>query len=135
VTEDRRVRTLLVDDVAELRALLRLTLESSGFRVVAEAGDGVAAVELARDHQPELVLLDVSMPVRDGIEALPLLLEASPASCVVVLSSAEAGRLEEAARERGAVAYLEKGIEPDDLVRELLSAVKGRRGATPSPAV
>jgi CheY-like chemotaxis protein len=135
VAAEKRVRTLLVDDVAELRALLRLTLEESGFRVVGEAGDGVEAVELAREHRPELVLLDVSMPVLDGMEALPLVLEASPASSVVILSSVEAGRLEEAAFERGAAAYLEKGIEPDDLVRELLAVVAEHRSATPSPAV
>jgi DNA-binding NarL/FixJ family response regulator len=135
VADVTRVRTLLVDDVSEFRALLRLTLEESGFRVVGEAANGVEAIELAREQQPELVLLDVSMPVRDGMEALPLILAVSPASCVVMLSSAEADQLEEAAVEQGAAAYLEKGIEPDDLVRELRSALASERcGATPSPA-
>jgi DNA-binding NarL/FixJ family response regulator len=114
------VRTLLVDDVAELRALLRVTLEQSGgFRVVGEAENGLEAVERAQQHQPELVLLDVAMPLRDGMEALPLILEASPASRVVVLSAVEAQRLARTALARGAVAYLEKSIDPDDLVREL----------------
>ena len=130
-----RIRTLLVDDASDFRALLRLTLEESGFRVVDEAENGVEAVELARRHQPDLVLLDVSMPVRDGIEALPLIRSVSPASCVVMLSSVEADRLEDEAAELGAAAYLEKGIEPHDLVRELRAALASERcDATPSPA-
>ena len=121
------VRTLLVDDVPELRVLLRASLEDSGsFAVVGEAENGVEAVEYAERHKPDLVLLDVSMPCRDGMEALPQILEVSPGSRVVMLSSVEAERLRPTALERGASAYLEKGIDPERLVEELLAVVRAK---------
>ena len=115
---------LVVDDAGYLRGLLRLNLELSGrFRVVGEAANGVEAVERAKEHRPDLVLLDVSMPVQDGIASLPQILAVSPGSKVVMLSGLDARRLAPIALERGAAAYLEKGIEPDRLVEELLGVL------------
>ena len=119
---------LLVDDVRELRMLLRIALELSGrFHVVGEAEDGVEAVECAEKHRPDLVILDVSMPVRDGMDALPLVLQASPQSTVVMLSAIEEKRLGRAAVERGAAAYIEKGLEPEQLVHELVRLMDAQR--------
>lgn len=113
-------RVLLADDVDDLRALYRLVLELSGqFRVVAEADNGRAAVELATVHRPDLVLLDLAMPDMDGLEALPEIIEASPVSKVVVLSGFAERALGPAARSAGAVGFIEKGIRPDRLVDEL----------------
>lgn len=113
---------LLADDVADLRRLYRLVLERTGrFVVVGEAGDGAAAVELAREHQPNLVLLDVSMPILDGLEALPRILSVSPSSRVVMLTGFSADRLAPTALQRGAVGYLEKGLTPAQLVTEVLA--------------
>lgn len=112
-----RYTVLLVDDVPDLRLLVRMALESSGdFNVVAEGEDGVEAVELAGLHQPDLVLLDVSMPRQDGLETLPKLLAASPNSKVIVLSGFQEERLGRVARDLGAVSYLEKGVPPVQLV-------------------
>jgi DNA-binding NarL/FixJ family response regulator len=114
-------RTVLADDVFDLRFMVKLALERSGhFKVVAEAENGDEAVELAREHQPDLVLLDVSMPVKDGLEALPDIRKVSPDAKVVMLSGFEAARLAATALESGASAYLEKGIPPRELVDELL---------------
>lgn len=119
-----RLRVLLVDDMVELRAMIRLTLErSKRFVVVGEAGDGRAAIELASEHQPDLVLLDVSMPVMDGLEALPHLRAAAPAACVVMLSGFSEVRLGADAAAGGAAAYLEKGLTPQALVDRLLDVV------------
>lgn len=119
-------RVLLADDVGELRALVRLTLERSGeFVVVAEAGNGEEAVEAAAHERPDLVLLDVSMPVMDGLEALPRILEASPATHVVMLSGFAEERLGDEARKLGALAYLEKGVPPWELVNRLLELLDG----------
>ncbi len=116
----RRFTVLVVDDVPELRYLVRLNLELDGrFEVVGEAENGLEAIECAQKHQPDVVLLDASMPVRDGIEALPEIRAAAPATKVVVLSGFQARRLERMALERGAVRYLEKGLPPDALVEEL----------------
>lgn len=109
-TLTRPCRVLVVDDVRDLRMLLRMALEHDGsFQVVAEAADGVQAIEQARAHQPDLVVLDLSMPVLDGLEALPGILEAAPAARVVVLSGFESARMRDHALAAGAVAYLEKG--------------------------
>ncbi|WP_052666290.1 ATP-binding response regulator [Nitriliruptor alkaliphilus] len=117
-----RRRTLLVDDAEELRYLVRLVLERSGrYEVVAEAADGHEAIASAVAHGEalDLVLLDLSMPRMDGLEALPHVRRAAPGARVVVLSGfAEAGTAE-AARLAGADLYLEKGLAPDVLLAAL----------------
>ena len=115
---------LLADDVPDLRLLVRMALESvDHFRVVAEAEDGVQAVELAALHKPDLVILDVSMPRQDGLSSLPKILEASPESKVIILSGFEAERLASMAHDLGAVSYLEKGVPPAQLLAAAEEAV------------
>ena len=117
-------RIVLADDVFDLRFMVKLALERSGrFQVVAEAENGDEAVEMAEKHQPDLVLLDVSMPVKDGLEALPDIRTVSPKAKIVMLSGFEASRLAATALESGASAYLEKGIPPRELVEELLKVL------------
>jgi DNA-binding NarL/FixJ family response regulator len=112
---------LLVDDVADLRLMVRLNLEGSGrFKVLAEAADGADGVALAGVHRPDLVLLDIGMPVQGGLEALPLIQEASPDSRIVILSAFEEQRYGTAARDLGAAAYVEKTLPPDQLVGRLV---------------
>ena len=116
------IRLLLVDDSADLRFLVRTAVESrGGFEVVGEAGDGRRAVELARELTPDVILLDLDMPSMGGLEALPLIREASPASKTVVLSSFRREDYEGQARAGGATGYLEKGITARRLVDELLA--------------
>ena len=81
--------------------------------MVGEAGDGHEAVELARDLQPDAVLLDLAMPRMDGVEALPLLLEAVPGVRVVVMSGFDQRGLGAQLIETGAVRYVEKGVRMD----------------------
>jgi signal transduction histidine kinase len=115
-----RVRTILADDVPELRRLIRHVLEwSDRFEVVGEADDGRAAIELVRKLTPELVLLDISMPVMDGMEALPRIMEASPTTKVIMLSGFEAGRVAQSAVALGAVGYIEKGSPPGELIERI----------------
>lgn len=117
-------RIVLADDVFDLRFMVKLALERSGrFQVVAEAENGDQAVALAKQYQPDLVLLDVSMPVKDGLEALPDIRSVSPNAKVVMLSGFEASRLASTAMASGASAYLEKGIPPRELVMELLKVL------------
>lgn len=119
-----RLRVVLVDDMAELRAMIRLTLERSGhFTIVGEAGDGSAAIDAVATARPDLVLLDVAMPVMDGLEALPHLRRAAPDAIVVMLSGFSQARLGAEAEAGGAAAYLEKGLAPQLLVERLLEVV------------
>jgi DNA-binding NarL/FixJ family response regulator len=105
-----RIRVLLADDTPEIRRLLRLNLELDGrFEIVGEAADGAEAVALASSLRPDAVVLDLAMPVMDGLQAIPVILESSPASRILVLSGFDHSRMEARAREQGAHGYLEKG--------------------------
>ncbi len=127
------VRVLLADDTFTVRFLLRQALEASGaFEVVAEAGDGQEAVDQAILHRPELVLLDLAMPVMDGLQALPRLRAGAPDSVVVVLSGFNAERMEPQAVALGAAGYLEKSGSPIRLVESILALI---RGDQPAPTV
>jgi len=111
-------RVLIVDDAEDLRGLLRARMEMTDHLVVVgEAGDGVAAVEQATMLQPDLVLLDVAMPVMDGLEALPLIRQAVPHVRVIVLSGFNDSTMAEHARLAGADHYFVKGTS----LRELMA--------------
>jgi PAS domain S-box-containing protein len=115
---------VIVDDAAEVRLLVKTRLRLSGkVTVVAEGADGTEAVALAREHRPSLMLLDVSMPVMDGFEALPQVLAASPNTKVVLYSGFDEEGLAQRARELGAAAFLEKSTSIDALVDDLLAVL------------
>ena len=114
------MRTLLVDDVEDFRVLLRILMEQDGrFDVVGEAGDGSEALELATELAPDVVVLDLAMPVMDGLTALPALREAVPDVRVVVLSGFPTDEMGPAAEQAGAVGYLEKGRNPTGLATDI----------------
>jgi DNA-binding NarL/FixJ family response regulator len=116
VTEDTRVRVVLVDDVPELRLLVRLTLEEDpGIEVVGEASNGKEGVQVVAETKPDLVLLDLSMPDMDGLEAIPLIRGASETARVVVLSGHEAGRVSLEALDQGASRYINKAAGLDQI--------------------
>jgi DNA-binding NarL/FixJ family response regulator len=120
-------RIFLCDDVPELRALLRYGLEEDeSLKVVGEAGDAESAVRQVAELQPDVVLLDLSMPGMDGLEAIQLIRAASPETGIVVLSGFSAARLGQTALDLGADRYLEKG-EPGEVIRETIRAVAEER--------
>jgi DNA-binding NarL/FixJ family response regulator len=115
------IRVLVCDDVEAFRALMRYTLpEDPAIEVVGEAGDGLAAIESAAELQPDVVLLDLTMPGLDGIDAIPAVLERAPNARVVALSGWDADRMADAALAQGAVAYVEKS----DDVQAIRDAVR-----------
>ena len=120
------VKVLIVDDSRDLRDLLGIRVETwGGYEVVGLAADGEEAVDLARSSQPDLVLLDLAMPRMDGLQALPLILEAAPGVRVVVLSGFDKDTMAERALEAGAHRYVEKGLSTRELgtvVAEVLAA-------------
>ena len=118
-------RVLLCDDCAPVRELVRLVLEVEGIQVVGEVGDGGAAIEEAGRCQPDVVLLDLSMPTMDGLEALPEIRRVAPQARVVVLSGFDNPLIVERALELGAVRYVEKGGRPEEIV----AAVEEAAGA------
>jgi DNA-binding NarL/FixJ family response regulator len=113
---DAAVRVLLVDDHAVVREGLRAFLQlQEDIDVVGEAGDGEAAVGLARDLRPDVVLMDLVMPGGGGIAAISALRDAVPAARVLVLSSYVDEAQVFSAVQAGAAGYLLKDIEPDAL--------------------
>jgi DNA-binding NarL/FixJ family response regulator len=118
-------RILLVDDHPLTRDALGALLAQGGFDVVGEAGDGVEALELATRLQPDLVLLDLSMPNLDGLDALPQLRAAAPGCEVVVLTASGTEENLLTAIRRGAAGYLLKTEPPERIVEFLRGVANG----------
>ena len=116
---------VVCDDVPELRRLLRECLEHGGeMKVVGEAADGREALEVIERLQPDVVVLDLSMPQLDGLEAIPLIHQLAPKAEICVFSGFEEGRVAEVALRLKASRYVRKGAPLEDLrtaVRELAS--------------
>ena len=131
----RRPSIVLVDDSADVRTLVRTRLSLSGLiDVLGEGATGAEAIALAAEHRPDLMLLDVSMPEIDGLAALPLVLERSPTTRVVMFSGfAEAGLAAET-RALGASAFLEKSVPFEDLLETLIALAGPDRPAPEAPA-
>lgn len=108
-------RVLIAEDEALIRLDLAEMLREEGYEVVGEAGDGQAAVELAESLRPDLVILDVKMPRRDGIDAASEIAGKRIAP-VVILTAFSQRELVERARDAGAMAYLVKPFTSGDLV-------------------
>jgi PAS domain S-box-containing protein len=107
----RSARIVIVDDNDDVRRLLRMQIERLGrYDIVGEGVDGVHAVEVVSETQPDVVFLDLAMPRMDGLEALPLIRDAAPGARVVVLSGFDQGTIASKAIEAGAVRYIEKGL-------------------------
>ncbi len=115
---------VIVDDAPEVRAVLKMSLQFSGeLDVVGEGADGSSAVELAGRHLPSLMLLDVSMPGMDGLEALPQVRKASPGTRVVMYSGFDEEGLAARTAQLGASAFVQKAGSLEDLVAELLAVL------------
>jgi DNA-binding NarL/FixJ family response regulator len=132
-----RPRLLVADDHEMLRTALVDLLVQAGFEVVGQAADGADAVALAKQLEPDVVLMDLRMPVLGGLDATRLIKDACPAIQVVLLTAFESPALQQQADEAGCFAYLVKGGPPGDLRLALHQAVAARRAllAPGSPAV
>lgn len=128
-------RVLLVDDHPLVRAgLAALIGATADLRVVAEAPGGASAAGAAQTHHPDVVLMDLSMPDVDGVEATRRVLAACPGARVVVLTSySDTDRVTEALR-AGAIGYLLKDCEPHDLLAAVRSAARGHAPLDPRVA-
>lgn len=117
-----RPRVLIAEDEALIRLDLAEMLEEAGYEVVAQASDGEQALQLARDHRPDLVIMDVKMPKVDGISAASQIATERIAP-VVMLTAFSQRELVERARDAGAMAYLVKPFTITDLVPAIEMAV------------
>jgi DNA-binding NarL/FixJ family response regulator len=131
---DGEIRVLLCDDAPGFRALLRYTLaEESDLVVVGEAGDGESGLRAVAALRPDVVLLDISMPRLQGLDAIGAMLKRSPASRIVALSGFTAEEMAGAALARGAHAYVEKGSGANAL-RAAIRTAAAAPGERPTSA-
>jgi DNA-binding NarL/FixJ family response regulator len=129
------LRILLADDHKILREGIRRGLEGAGESVVGEAGNGEEAVALAAELRPDVILMDLSMPVLDGIEATRRIIEANPEQRVVVLTMHDDAQRTRAAISAGAVGYLTKGTSLGQVVDTIRAVHAGETVLSPQLAV
>jgi PAS domain S-box-containing protein len=119
------VGVVLCDDMPELRELTRYGLEQDlRLQVLGEAGSAEECFGAVRDLAPDAILLDLTLPGMNGLEAIPELRQSSPELAIVILSGMDAARMEEPALARGADAYIEKGTSLSEIRRVVLAAAR-----------
>jgi DNA-binding NarL/FixJ family response regulator len=126
------MRILIADDHGVIRQGLRLLIEGQAdMQVVAEAEDGLMAVRLAKELAPDVVIMDISMPNLNGLEASRLILHQSPASKIVILSMYFNRRFVTELLKVGVMGYVHKSYLFDELIRALRAAAAGERYLSP----
>ena len=121
-----RVRIVIADDHALFRAGMRMLLRAcEDIQVVAEASDGHAALALAREHRPHVLLMDIGMPGLNGVEAAERVRRELPETRVIILSMHTSEEYVLRAVQAGAAGYLLKDIAPDELVRAVRQVSRG----------
>ena len=129
---DSDIRVVLCDDVSEMRTLLRYALETDPrMRVVGEADNGREGTRVIVELQPDVVLLDLSMPEMDGFETLLAIASSAPDTGIIVFSGFAAERMREPALQNGADLYIEKGLPLDQVISAVADVARARRGGGP----
>lgn len=129
----KAVRTMIVDDQVMVRAGLRMLLDDEpDIEVVAEAGNGLEAVELAARHRPDVVLMDIRMPQLDGLEATRRILAADPSARVLILTTFDHDDHVYAALSAGASGFVLKDEPPDRLISAVHTVAVGEALLSPS---
>jgi AmiR/NasT family two-component response regulator len=121
-SEKKTTRIVIAEDEAIIRLDLRETLEEEGYEVVADTGRGDTAIELVRQHQPDVAIFDIKMPGMDGLDAARVV-SAKKICPVVMLTAFSQREVIEQARDAGALAYLVKPFQKTDLVPAIELAI------------
>jgi response regulator NasT len=116
------IRVVIAEDEAIIRLDLKETLEEEGYLVVGETGRGDKAVDLVREHRPDLAILDIKMPGMDGLEAARLITKDRICGVLVLTAFSQREVIEEA-RDAGALAYLVKPFQKSDLIPAIEVAI------------
>ncbi|MCP4908240.1 MAG: response regulator [bacterium] len=117
-------RVLIADDASFMRQMIREIIEPEGYEVVGEATNGIEAVDLYKELQPDLVTMDIVMPKRSGIDAVNTILAENPAACVVMCSALGQETLVMEAIQAGARDFIVKPFKPDSVIATLKKVVE-----------
>jgi len=123
-----KARVLIADDASFMRQMIREIIEPDGFEIVAEAADGVDAVEQYQASQPDIVTMDIVMPKRSGIDAVKAILEVNPTACVVMCSALGQETLVMEALQAGAKDFIVKPFKPDSVLETMNKVVEKNQG-------
>ena len=128
-----RARVLICDDQELMRSALRMIVSSQrDLELVGEAADGAQAVRLATEHRPDLVLMDVRMPVLDGVEATRRVCEASPGTRVLVITTFDLDEHVEQALRHGASGFLLKDATSEEMLVAIRAVLRGDAAMAPA---
>ena len=122
--ESGMARILIADDASFMRMMIREIVEEEGYVVVGEASDGVEAVELFREHHPDLVTMDIVMPRRSGIDAVRGIIELDGSARIVMCSALGQESLVSEALEAGALDFIVKPFKPESVTSTLRQALE-----------
>ena len=119
-----KARTLVADDASFMREMIREIIEPEGFEIVAEAADGVQAVEQYEAVRPDVVTMDIVMPKRSGIDAVKGILQQDPNACIVMCSALGQEALVMEALQAGARDFIVKPFKPDSVLATLAKVIE-----------
>jgi DNA-binding NarL/FixJ family response regulator len=122
------VRVLIVEDSEEIRHCVCSMLQGcADFRIVGEASDGVQGINQSQTLQPDVILLDISMPILSGLGAAPRMLQVSPDSKILMFSHYDSAHIVTASLNAGALGYVVKSDAGKDLTAGLLATSRGKQ--------
>jgi DNA-binding NarL/FixJ family response regulator len=128
----KKIRILIADDHSVVRRGLRALLDAAqDFAVIAEAADGEQAVQLAAEHKPDVVLLDISMPKINGVEAVRIIKRSHPRTRVLMLTIHESEEYVQQVVRAGADGYVLKNADREDLYGAIRAVVEGKQFFSP----
>lgn len=128
-------RILLVEDQPIARLALHTVIDARpDMKIVAETGQGAAAVELYRQHNPDLVIMDLRLPIMSGFEAIERIRKLAPTAKILVLSNYEGSEDVHRTLQSGAMAYLTKDVGKEELIEAILAVLAGKRYLPPAVA-
>lgn len=114
---------LIVDDAAFMRMMIKDILTKNGYEVVGEAENGLAAVEMYEQHKPDLVIMDITMPEMDGIEAVKKIMEDDPSAKIIMCSAMGQQAMVIDAIQAGAKDFVVKPFQPERVVEAVKKAL------------
>lgn len=120
MAESKKARVMIADDERRIRIIIKKAMESMGAEVTCEAADGQEAVEMYKKEKPDLLLLDVNMPIKTGREVLDEVMAFDPNAFVIMLTSVSKGKTIVECLERGAAHYIRK----DTKIPEIKKIIK-----------